>query len=65
MPLYKTASGLAVSTRRGAAASATSREFVRDANVVKYSWGVRAVLGAVAFSCIGNGVCGRDKVCEA
>ncbi len=62
MPWHRTASGLSVSSRRGAAAGATSKGFARDAKAVKASWGAHCawdgrvlVVSATVF--VGNMGC--------
>jgi hypothetical protein len=45
MLLYKPASGLSVSSRRGAEESAASKGFVCEGKDVNGAWGVRAVSG--------------------
>jgi hypothetical protein len=64
MPLYKTARGLSVSSRRGAAARAALKGSVCVEKAVNGAWGVRAVSGKEKISRIGTGVGGTNAGCE-
>ena len=64
IPLYKTARGLSVSSRRGAATRPALKGSVCVGNAVNGAWGVRAVSGKENFSRIGTGVGGTNAGCR-